>query len=114
MTSALNSTLFVSTLICKKCGSLTTPLVTSATGPHAYRADCGDCGRFIQFVSRYTPEERAARQEAARHAAMSSKPPTVQQLSYLIALGDKQPAPQSMAEASERISALRQAQGVRV
>jgi hypothetical protein len=59
-----------------------------------------------------SPEERAARRDAARQQAMRQKVPTAAQLAYLKALGDREPQPSTMAEASERISALVQSRGV--
>jgi len=45
---------------------------------------------------------------------MSSKPPTKPQLAYLSTLGDVQPAPTTMQEASVRIEALLVGKGGRV
>jgi hypothetical protein len=44
----------------------------------------------------------------ARLEAMQKRPPSAAQLDYLAALGDRLGAPESMAEASERIEQLRQ------
>ena len=112
MLSNLLSTLSVSTVACRKCGVIGLPVLTEGTGVHAFKASCGDCGAYIQWVSPRTPEEQAARQEAAKTAAMSKKPATVQQLNYLIALGDVQPPPKTLLEASNRISALLSGTGV--
>jgi hypothetical protein len=46
----------------------------------------------------------------ARLAAMQKHPPSAAQVEYLKALGDKLAAPATMAEASERIEALKQKQ----
>lgn len=48
----------------------------------------------------------------ARMRAMQQRPPSVTQLAYLQALGDTQPTPANMAEASERIDRLRKERGV--
>jgi len=112
--SSLLSSSFISALACRKCGTIGLPVLTPGTGPHAHKGWCGSCGKFIQFVSRYSPEEQALRRSAARTAAMSSKPPTKPQLAYLSTLGDVQPAPTTMQEASVRIEALLVGKGGRV
>jgi hypothetical protein len=65
----------------------------------------------MQWVSKYTPEERARRQATARLEAMTRLDPTAAQLAYLKALGDTQPAPANRAEASRRIEQLRHRKG---
>src|SRR5215813_3533504 len=75
-------------LVCRRCGAITTPLITPGSGPHAFRANCPECGGFMKWLSRLTPEERAHRQELARHAAMAQLAPTAPQLAYLQTLGD--------------------------
>jgi len=65
----------------------------------------------LQWVSQYSDEERLARQQQARREAMAGKPPTAGQLGYLRGLGDTGPPPANMAEASERIDALRKQRG---
>jgi len=98
-------------LVCRRCGSMTTPLVTPGTGQHAFRANCPDCGVFIKWIIQYQPEERARRQAAARLEAMARLDPTVGQLDYLRDLGDTQPAPANRAEASRRIETLLRSKG---
>jgi hypothetical protein len=66
----------------------------------------------MQWVSKLTPEERAARQARARQEAMAKLAPTEPQLAYLQALGDSGPPPANRAEASQRIDALKRAKGV--
>jgi len=51
--------------------------------------------------------ERVARKAKARLEAMRKHSPTEAQLAYLLALGDTLAAPGTMAEASERIEALK-------
>ena len=48
----------------------------------------------------------AHRRQAVLHA-MQARPPSAAQLSFLLALGDTQAAPATMAEASERIEGLK-------
>jgi hypothetical protein len=98
-------------LVCRRCGAQTIPRVTPGSGPHALQAHCPDCGAFMQWMSTYSPEERARRQAQARLDAMAKLKPTVAQLEYLAALGDRGPRPANRAEASERIDALRKKQG---
>jgi hypothetical protein len=105
------SSLFVSALPCTRCGAIDVPRLITALPPHAFRADCAHCGRFLKFVSQYTPEEQAARREDARRQAMRQKAPTAAQLAYLLALGDTQAPPHSIAEASQRIQTLLQKKG---
>ncbi len=95
-------------LACRRCGAITTPLVTPGTGPHAYKANCPDCGGFMRWLSKFTPEEQAARRESARLEAIAQKPASPAQLSFLQALGDDLTTlPANMQEASERISTLK-------
>src|SRR6266699_2006740 len=103
MISALSSIPFVSTLVCHTCGVIAPPVLTPTHPPHAYRADCRDCGAYIKWWSPRPPEERAQRSATYRQAAMAHKPPSPQQLALLRALGDRQPEPQSMHDASVRI-----------
>ncbi len=74
-------------LPCPTCGAIDTPAVSPGTGPHAYRADCRHCGGFVRWLSQYTPEERQARRDQARDAAMAEKPPSQPQLALLASLG---------------------------
>jgi hypothetical protein len=77
---------------------------------HAIRAECSRCGRFFKWVSVLSPSERLARKVKRRLAAMQQRPPSAMQLEYLKALGDKATAPENMAQASERIEALKSKQ----
>jgi hypothetical protein len=95
-------------LACRRCGAITTPRVSPGTGPHAYRANCPDCGGFMKWLSKYTPEERAARRALGTLAAMTQRPPSAAQLSLLQSLGDTLTSPPgNMAEASQRIETLK-------
>ncbi len=93
-------------LACPQCGVLDTPTVGPGSGPHAAAALCRHCGRWLSWLSRYTPEERQARRQQAQLQAMAQKPPSQLQLAYLQALSDAGPPPANMAQASERIDAL--------
>ena len=93
---------------CPGCGTTSRPTLLPGTGPHACKAVCSHCGRFIKWISVLSPSERLARRMKSRLAAMLKHPPSEAQLAYLKALGDKLAAPQSMGEASERIEALKQ------
>ena len=99
-------------LACRRCGAVTIPRVTPGSGPHALKANCPECGSFMPWLSKHTPEERARRQAQARLDAMAQREPTVKQLDYLRDLGDTQPAPANRAAASQRIDQLKQAKGV--
>src|SRR5262245_51247429 len=112
MPLSFTSSFSISAIICKKCGTIDLPLVSAGTGPHALKPSCGACGTPIHVLSARSPEEKAARREAARHAAMASLPPTAPQLAYLRALGDSEAPPATMAEASKRIQKLRAESGV--
>ena len=92
---------------CKYCGAIDRPLLSPGTPPHACRADCQHCGRFWRWVSVLSPAERAIRRLKGQMLAMQAKPPSQAQLSYLQALGDTEAAPETMAEASERIEKLK-------
>jgi hypothetical protein len=106
MISSLPSTSFISTVACTKCGTIGLPVLAPGVGPHKYKGSCGSCGKFVQWISDRAPEERATRRETFRTAAMATRDPTAAQLAFLRALGDVQPAPATMREASMRISAL--------
>ena len=93
-------------LPCSQCGAIDTPAVGPGSGPHTASARCRHCGRFLRWLSRYTPAERQARRQQARQEAMAHWPPSHPQLEYLQALGDDGPVPRTMAEASSRIDAL--------
>jgi hypothetical protein len=91
-------------LLCRQCGVLDTPALGPGHGPHAARALCRHCGRFLQWLSRKSPEAR----RRARQQALAARPPSAAQLAYLVALGDTTPGPASMWAASQRIDALLQ------
>jgi hypothetical protein len=91
---------------CHRCGTIDRPTLSPGTGPHACKASCAHCGRFIRWVSLLAPAERHARRVRARMQAMAQRPPSPDQLSYLHALGDADPPPQTMLEASTRLDAL--------
>lgn len=97
---------------CRSCGVIGPPVVTPGTGPHYARLNCGSCGTFLRWLSRYSPAERIAHRQQALRQAMAQRPPSVPQLAYLKALGDTGPVPATMAEASARIEALRRDKGV--
>jgi len=86
--------------------------VSPGTGPHALKANCPDCGGFLKWLSKLTPEEQAQRREVARLKVMAQAPPTIPQLAYLKALGDTQPTPANRAEAFKRIDDPKRQKGV--
>src|SRR5262245_19217711 len=92
---------------CPRCGVIDTPTLLPGTPPHACKAVCGSCGRFIKWISLLAPAEHMARKLKARLAALAQRPPSEIQLAYLQALGDQGPQPANMREASERIDAAR-------
>jgi hypothetical protein len=99
-------------LACPRCGVIDHPVVTPYAGKvHAFVARCAHCRRWIKFVSRYAPEVRAARRETSKRQAMAGRPPSADQMKYLRDLGDQQPVPETMQEASERIDQLRKKGG---
>jgi hypothetical protein len=78
---------------CPHCGVIDRPTLSPGKGPHAVKASCGHCGRFLRWVSLLAPAERVAR----KLKALQHYPPSVAQLAYLKALGDRQATPQNMA-----------------
>ena len=96
---------------CRRCGVVDRPTLSPGTGPHACKASCAHCGRFLKWISLHAPSERLAHRLQARLRAMQQHPASPAQLSFLQALGDTQAAPTSMAEASARIEQLRQKGG---
>jgi hypothetical protein len=97
---------------CPRCGAVDLPTLSPGTGPHACKASCAHCGKFIKWISLHAPAERHAHRMKARLKAMQMHPPSVAQLAYLASLWDTQPPPTSMAEASQRIEQLRRDKGV--
>lgn len=81
---------------CPRCGTTQPPTLTQGKGPHAIRASCGHCGKFLRWVSVLAPSERMARKMQARLETMQKHLPSAAQLDYLQALGDTLGAPQSM------------------
>jgi hypothetical protein len=98
-------------LVCPPCGCLGTPVVTRGTGPHAFRANCKDCGKFLRWVSKHTHEERVHRREKYRLQAMARLEPTIAQLARLKALGHDGPLPINRAVASALIDQIQQGRG---
>ena len=92
---------------CPRCGVIDRPTLSAGTGPHGCKASCAHCGKFLRWVSLLAPSERLAHRTLARLKAMRERPPTQAQLDYLKALGDTLSAPETMAEASERIETLK-------
>ena len=95
------------TEICPRCGVIDRPTLSPGTGPHAIRASCAHCGRFIRWVSVLSPTERVLHRAKMRLQAMQHRPPSQAQLNFLQTLGDKLAAPGTMAEASQRIERLK-------
>ena len=91
---------------CGYCGVIDRPTLSAGSGPHACRASCGHCGRFLRWISLQAPSERMARRVQEKMKAMAKLPPSPQQLEYLKALGDVQDAPETMLEASARIDEM--------
>jgi hypothetical protein len=96
---------------CRHCGVVDKPTLMAGSGPHAIKAVCAHCGRFMRWISMLAPQERMARKMHHRLKAMQARPPSAAQLAYLRTLGHTQEAPQTMAEASERIEALKMKMG---
>lgn len=100
---------------CPHCGVVDVPKLGPGLPPHAFRATCRHCEAFVQWVSQYTPAERASRRaqalpERAIHA-MRGRPATTPQLALLKALGYEGTDPADRAEAHQLIARLRQQQG---
>lgn len=94
------------TLTCRYCGTIDRAHIIPGKGPHTAAARCVHCGMHLQWLSAYSPEERQRKRQAARAKAMSGKPPTALQMSYLTALGHVGPTPVNMLEASQSIDRL--------
>ena len=80
---------------CPRCGTVGSPLLSPGKGPHAIRASCGHCGRFLTWISVLAPSERVAHLTVARLRAMRKQ----------AALG----APETLAQARARSEALKTA-----
>ena len=94
---------------CPRCGAVDRPTLSPGTGPHACKASCAHCGRFLKWISLHAPSERMARRRQAVLHAMQQHPASPAQLSLLAALGFEGLVPSTMAEASERIEQLKAA-----
>jgi hypothetical protein len=92
---------------CPHCGVIDRPAIGPGVGPHVARAQCSHCGQFFQWLSKFPPAEREARRQRYRQEALEARPPSPAQLHLLQILGDPQPPPANMYEASERIEALK-------
>ena len=55
---------------CSRCGVIDRPTLSAGTGPHAIRASCQHCGKFLRWVSVLAPSERLAHRMKARLEAM--------------------------------------------
>ena len=98
---------------CPRCGVTATPVLSQGSGPHAIRASCGHCHRFLRWISVLAPSERLAHRLKARLEAMRQHPASAAQLALLMALGDAGPPPGDMAQASVRIEELKAGQEAR-
>jgi len=99
------------TQTCPHCGAVDKPTLSPGSGPHAIRASCSHCGRFMRWISVLAPSERMAHRVRSRLAAMQKHPPSAAQLRFLRELGDKLAAPETMAAASQRIEELKSQKG---
>jgi hypothetical protein len=97
--------------VCKHCGVLAVPTLSKGTPPHAIKASCPACGKFLKWISTLAPAERMARKMKYKLAAMQRQAPTEMQLSFLQALGDRLSPPTNKTEASARIEALKSKKG---
>ena len=75
--------------------------VGPGSGPHTASARWAPGGCFPQWTSTRPPEERQARPQA-----LAARPSSQAPLASLQALGDVDPVPASLWEASERMDAL--------
>lgn len=100
------STHSITPLTCRYCGAIDHPGIGPGKGPHHAAAVCRHCGMHLHWLSRYPPAERQARRQAARAEAMSRKPPSRMQMSYLAALQYAGPPPVNMLAASNTIDRL--------
>jgi hypothetical protein len=62
--------------LCKYCGSCH-GVVRGGTGPHKYRVDCKECGRFIKWgaaldIENIPPEEMAKKLNEAEWSAITA------------------------------------------
>lgn len=92
---------------CPRCGVIDKPTLMAGSGPHACKAVCSHCGRFLRWISLLAPAERLAHRRQAMLKNMLRHPPSQAQLDFLKTLGDQDVPPGDMAEASERIEALK-------
>jgi hypothetical protein len=101
----------IGALICNRCGVEDVPTVLHGTGGHAWKAVCAHCGRYLRWLSRYTPQEIHERRRMAAFYAMQRLPVSAAQLDYLTILEDPEPPPTDMGTAWKRIEVLKQQKG---
>jgi hypothetical protein len=88
---------------CPRCHHPGPHTVGDGSGPHTARLLCGQCSRFLQWLSTQPPAARASKQESERRLWMQTQPVSERQRQYLVLLGYDGPAPQHKAEASDAI-----------
>ena len=93
-------------IACRRCGSLGPHRQAPGRGPHHAELVCGDCAAFLQWLSAYSPAERAARRERYRQAAMAQQPVTQKQRNFLQSLGYSGQEPANRLTAHDLIDAL--------
>ena len=81
-------------------------------GPPCVSALCASTAAvFSSGLSQSPPAERQARHQQARLQATAQQPPSQAQLTFVQALGDDDPLPATMVEASQRIDTLKRGRG---
>ena len=93
---------------CLRYGVIDTPAIGPGAGPHYASARCRHSGYHLQWISRYSPDERQTRRQQAQREAMARKPASPMQLTYLTAIGHVGPPPVTMLEASTLLDSLLQ------
>ena len=61
-------------LPCRSCGVMDKPALSLGIGPHAIRATCAHCGKFLRWISARAPAERMTRR--ARRSFRQAEAPT--------------------------------------
>ncbi len=92
--------------VCKRCGVAGVPVEGPPTPPHGNKLNCSECGHFMGWKPKLTPEERAA--AAAKYSRNTGDgcPPSQKQIDFLMDLGFEGEGPATMLLTSQAIQSL--------
>jgi hypothetical protein len=68
MLSAVLTNVVLPALPCRACGASAVPVLGPGAGPHAVRAVCRQCGRFIKWLPKAWVNKLVCQRPAATHS----------------------------------------------